>query len=310
MMDTTELGHGITCIDTGYTRPQMTACFLMQQAEAAAFIETGVSRNVAGLLELLDSRGIAREAVEYIMPTHVHLDHAGGAGALMQALPNARLVMHPRGARHMIDPSRLAEGVKAVYGEQEFAELFGELIAVDEERVIIAEDGFTLDFHGRRLEFADTPGHALHHYCIVDGLSNGIFTGDTMGLSYPQLRGDGQFAFPTTTPVQFDPDAMHASIDRLVDYKPACLYLTHFGRVDEVDAHVQQLHEDIDRFVQMVNEQSGSGTDGDKLSAALGQYLLERAQSSGCSLPKPDIHALLAPDVDLNTQGLMCWKGC
>jgi len=307
MLDTFDVGHGITCIDTGYTRPEMTACYLMEQGGAAAFIETGVNRNVAGLLEILDSKGIAREAVKYIMPTHVHLDHAGGSGALMNALPNARLVMHPRGARHMIDPSKLAEGVKAVYGEEYFTDLFGVLMPVDERRVIVADDGFVLDFEGRKLEFLDTPGHARHHYCIVDEVSGGIFTGDTMGLSYPKLRENGYFAFPTTTPVQFDPQAMHASIDRIMQYRPDCLYLTHFGRIDEVESHVEQLHRDVDRFVEIVKLQSQSGIDESELISALGQYLLQRAQLVGCELPPPDIDELLAPDVKLNAQGLLHW---
>ncbi|MCW8962328.1 MAG: MBL fold metallo-hydrolase [Gammaproteobacteria bacterium] len=307
MLDTFDVGHGITCIDTGYTRPEMTACYLMQQGGAAAFIETGVNRNVAGLLEILDSKGIAREAVNYIMPTHVHLDHAGGSGALMNALPNAQLIMHPRGARHMIDPSKLAEGVKAVYGEEYFTDLFGVLMPVDEGRVIVADDGFVLDFEGRKLEFLDTPGHARHHYCVVDELSGGIFTGDTMGLSYPQLRENGYFAFPTTTPVQFDPQAMHASIDRITQYQPDCLYLTHFGRIDEVESHVEQLHRDVDQLVEIVKRQSQSGIDESELISAIGQYLLERAQLAGCELPPPDIEELLAPDVKLNVQGLLHW---
>lgn len=307
MLKTWDIGHGITCIDTGYTRPKMTACYLMEQDGAAAFIETGVHRNVAGLLDVLDNKGIARESVEYVMPTHVHLDHAGGVGALMGALPNAQLVIHPRGARHMIDPSVLVASAVAVYGKEQFARLYGELIPVEAERVMIADHDFVLDFEGRKLRFIDTPGHARHHYCILDEASNGVFTGDAMGLSYPELRSGQHFSFPATTPVQFDPESMHASIEKIMQHQPGCLYLTHFGRVDQVDCHVEQLHQDIDKFTDIVGAQAQPCIEENELMLALGQYLLERVKRAGCGLPQSDIQELLAVDIKLNAQGLLHW---
>lgn len=307
MLDSHELGAGISCIDTGYTRPQMTACYLMEQGGAVALIETGVNNNVPGLLEWLDHRGISKEQVRYIMPTHVHLDHAGGAGALMQALPGARLVMHPRGARHMIDPARLIQGSIAVYGEEKFHALYGELLPVDEQRVIIAEDGFVLDFNGRELLFLDTPGHARHHYCVVDSVSNGIFTGDTMGLSYPDLQCEQHFTFPTTTPVQFDPDALHASIDRLMEYRPARFYLTHFGAIDHVISHVAQLHQDIDVFAQKARACVHSDDSEAKLRQELADYLYKRTGVCGCVSDRSRFDEIMQMDIELNMQGLLQW---
>ncbi len=225
-----QMPSSITCVDTGYFRPRLAACYLIEQGDQAAFVDTGTSRTTPRLLELLRIRSIVPESVAYVMPTHVHLDHAGGAGALMSQLPNAKLVVHPRGARHMIDPSKLIAGAKAVYGDAAFRERFGEIIAVPEERVVIANDGFTLDLNGRSLLFLDTPGHARHHYSIFDGISKGFFTGDVFGLSYREFdTAAGAFIFPTTTPVQFDPDAWHASLDRLLSYAPELMFLTHFG---------------------------------------------------------------------------------
>ena len=299
-----DLGHGITCIDTGYTRPQMTACYLMEQGGHAAIIETGVNHNVAGLLDLLDSKNIARQDVDYIMPTHVHLDHAGGVGALMQALPNAQLVIHPYGARHMIDPSKLVAGASAVYGEDKFTSLYGELIPVDKDRVIEAAEGFTLDFHGRQLEFIDTPGHARHHYCIVDKASGGIFTGDTMGLGYAELNGDHPLVFPTTTPVQFDPEALHISVDRIMSYKPQWLYLTHFGRVGDTEVIARQLHEDINSFVSIARE---TGGDEKALEGRLMAHMLGRVADNGCTLDRETVGQLLQGDITLNAQGISIW---
>ena len=307
MLDSHELGEGISCIDTGYTRPQMTACYVMQQGDAVALVETGVNSNVPGLLEILESRGIRKAQVQYILPTHVHLDHAGGAGALMQALPNARLVMHPRGARHMIDPARLIQGSIAVYGEEKFHALYGELLPVDEQRVIVAEDGFTLELNGRQLLFLDTPGHARHHYCIVDSQSNGIFTGDTMGLSYPALQCRQHFAFPTTTPVQFDPQALHASIDRLMQYQPSRLYLTHFGAIDDVTSHVAQLHQDIDVFAEKARACVIADNSEEVLRQELADYLYKRTGVCGCVGDRTRFDEIMQMDIELNMQGLLQW---
>src|SRR5262249_7769502 len=156
-----------------------------------------------------------------VLLTHVHLDHAGGAGLLLQSLPNARAVIHPRGARHLIDPAKLIAGSIEVYGEQKFRELYGDIVPISQERVWIAEDGLRVTLGGsRELELIHTPGHALHHYCIVDRAAQAIFSGDTFGVSYREFdTARGEFIFPTTTPVHFDPVALHGSVDRLMSYR-------------------------------------------------------------------------------------------
>jgi len=303
-LNTVKLDHGITCVDTGYTRPKMTACYLMEQGGGAAIIETGVNNNVPGLLDLIDSKGIAREDVDYIMPTHVHLDHAGGVGALMQALPNARLVIHPYGARHMIDPSKLIAGASAVYGEDKFAAMYGELLPVDKDRVVEAPDDFVLDFRGRELKFIDTAGHARHHYCIVDKVSDGIFTGDTMGLGYPEFNNGQPLVFPTTTPVQFDPVALRASVERIMTYEPQWLYLTHFGRVGETHSVASQLKTDINEFVDIAEE---VGSDIEALENRLMTYMQNRVEDHGSTLDKETVRVLLQGDITLNAQGIAIW---
>lgn len=211
------LPDGITCIDTGYYRDELAACYLIEHAGRAAFVDTGTQPAVPRLLQLLENRKLPLDAVDYIIPTHVHLDHAGGAGELMRRMPNAKLVIHPRGARHMIDPSVLEVSAMSVYGEADFKNMFGELIPVPEERIISAPDNFELDFNGRRLLIRDTPGHARHHFCIYDELSGGFFAGDTFGISYRELDTDvGAFILPTTTPVQFEPEAWLSSLDMLM----------------------------------------------------------------------------------------------
>ncbi len=244
-----------------------------------------------------------------MLVTHVHLDHAGAAGALLQACPNARLVVHPRGARHMVDPDKLVQGSIAVYGERVFRALYGDIVPAPAERVIEAGEGFELDFRGRRLGFLDTPGHARHHICVFDEASRGVFSGDTFGISYREFDVDGRpFVFPTTTPVQFEPEALHASIDRLMSLQPCAAYLTHYGRVTDLEPMAASMHVLIDEFVRLARASPGTGEARQAwIKREMGALLLARLRDHGCRLDEADSRALLANDMELNAQGLAVW---
>lgn len=306
---TDDYGHGIHALDAGYLRPGLAAVHLMLQAGHAAIIDTGTNQSVPRILDALGRLGVPPAAVDYVILTHVHLDHAGAAGALLSACPNARLLVHPRGARHMIDPQKLVQGSIAVYGEALFRRLYGEIVAAPAERVIEAGEGFSVDFRGRRLSFLDTPGHARHHVCIHDSLSGGVFTGDSFGISYRDFDVDGRaFIFPTTTPVQFEPEAMHASVDRIVALQPAAAFLTHYGRVTEVAGLAADLHARIDALVAVARGVHGSGQERlAQIQTAVGATLLDDLRSHGCRLEEDRCRALLANDVELNAQGLLVW---
>ena len=236
------LNHGIHLIDTGFHRPNFDASYLIVEAGRAAFIDTGTNHSVPRLLAALDAAGLARDAVDYVIATHVHLDHAGGAGLLMQQLPGATLVVHPHGAPHLIDPLRLMNGARAVYGDAEVARSYGELVPVPAARVQRSEDGMTIRLAGRPLRFLDTPGHARHHHCIWDERSAGFFTGDTFGISYREFDTPaGAWLVPTTTPVQFEPEPMRRSVQRMLEYQPQWLYPTHYGRIGGSAEEVQRL---------------------------------------------------------------------
>ena len=246
----TPLGHGIWAIDTGYQRPKFDAAYLIVEQGRAAFVDSGTSHSVPRLLDALDATGVSRDAVDWVIPTHVHLDHAGGVGALMEALPSARMVVHPRGARHLINPTVLLAGARAVYGEEEVQRAYGTVVPVEAARVLESADGMVIALADRPLKFLDTPGHARHHHCIWDERSRGFFAGDTFGLSYREFDTDaGIWLLPTTTPVQFDPVALRASVERLLAEQPACMYLTHYGRVPAIGAErltdVQRLGRDL-----------------------------------------------------------------
>ncbi len=303
-----DYGTGISAVDTGFFRPNFDASYLVVESGRAAFIDVGTNHSVPRLLDALAQKKISVDAVDYVILTHVHLDHAGGAGSLMQKLPNARAVIHPRGARHMIDPSQLVAGATAVYGAEEIQRSYGTLVPIDAARVDTAGDNYVIDLAGRKLLCIDAPGHARHHMTIYDEKSRAFFTGDTFGLSYREFDTDqGAFILPTSTPVQFEPDALHASIDRMVGFQPTQMFLTHFGCVTEVTKLAADLHEQIDAMVDIVRAHA---TDADRhttITRDLAELYISRAKSHGCTFDDAKIRELLSMDIELNAQGLEVW---
>jgi glyoxylase-like metal-dependent hydrolase (beta-lactamase superfamily II) len=300
---------GISTVDTHFLRPQLAASHLIVQDQRAALIDVGTNFSVPSLLEALKNQQIPIENVDYVIVTHVHLDHAGGAGKLLQALPNARLVVHPRGARHMIDPSKLVAGATAVYGEAEMNKSYGVIQPIAVERVIEAADGAIVSLAGRSLVFLDTPGHAKHHFCIYDERSNSFFTGDTFGISYREFDSPkGFFIFATATPVQFDPNAMHNSINRLLSYHPKQMFLTHFGKIDQVGIAADKLHASIDNLVVLMESVSDAGEKRHELLVEqMMSAFLQEIHDLGCPISDEAASKILAMDVELNAQGLEVW---
>lgn len=303
-MDTT----GIHTIDTAFQRDHFDAAYLIVEQGRGAFIDTGTNHAVPRLLRAARDAGVAPDDIDWVLVTHAHLDHAGGAGELMAQLPNARLVAHPRAAPHLIDPSRLIAGATAVYGEAEMARSYGRIRPVPEARVIIAEDGHALELAGRRLQCIDTPGHARHHYCVWDERSRSWFTGDTFGLSYREMDGPhGPFILPTSSPVQFEPEALKTSIARLLAYRPQAMYLTHYGRVEEPDRLAAELFEQIDAMCTLARQCDGKPDRHRAMVAGLTALYLERARLLRGPLDDAGVTRVLEMDIELNAQGLACW---
>ena len=303
-----EYEGGVTAIDSGMVRPQMAACFLLETGSAVAIIETGNAASPDHIFKVLQSRGRQPEEISHVIVTHVHLDHAGGAGTLMQRLPQAQLLAHPYAARHLVDPSKLEASARAVYGDAKFDEMYGTLVPVPEERMQIMEDGDEVHVGGRRLEFMDAPGHARHHFTIWDEQTGGWFTGDTFGLSYRELDTvNGAFIFPTTTPIQFDPPSLLESIGRMMEKDPACMYLTHFGRVRDVGRLARELSEEVRGYAALGERFALAGDRTRKIEEAMMDGLFERARAHGVSLGEDALRELFLGDVILNTQGIEFW---
>ena len=301
-------GPGIYAVDTGFHRDDFDAAYLVVEDGRAAFIDTGTNFAVPRLLGLLDALGLARDAVDLVIPTHVHLDHAGGVGLLMRELPRATVWVHPRGARHMIDPSQLYQGALAVYGADEMARSYGTLVGVPAERVRESADDGTVHLAGRALAFAHTPGHARHHHCIWDERSRGWFTGDTFGLSYREFdSANGAWIMPTSTPVQFEPELLRASVERLLAREPDAMYLTHFGRVGDVQRLGRVLLDLLDGMVDIGRASTpGPGRHAQLMAAQLDLFAASLA-AHGCTLPRDRLASLLAMDLELNAQGMAIW---
>lgn len=304
-----DYGNGIHAFDAGYVRHMLAAIHLVVDGGRAAFVDTGSNSSLPHALAALEAVGLTAEAVDYVILTHIHLDHAGGAGAMMRAFPHARLVVHPRGARHMIDPTKLMAATEEVYGRDTARALYGELLPIAAARVIEADDGMAIALGGRQLACYDSPGHAKHHLFIHDQTANGIFTGDTFGISYRELDVAGRpFLFPSMTPVQFDPVAMRASVGRMLDLEPEAVYLTHYSRLAPPRPLAEEMLRRMDECDRLARRAAAEG--GDMVAAirtAITSYLLDEARRHGTSLSEAEILALWRLDLDLNAQGLAVW---
>jgi glyoxylase-like metal-dependent hydrolase (beta-lactamase superfamily II) len=301
----TSFADGITAVDTEYVRPQMDASHIVVAGGRAAIVDTGPNTAVPLILAALGKLGLAPDAVELLFLTHVHLDHAGGAGALMQALPNAVCVLHPRGAPHMINPAKLIAGTRAVYGDELYAKLYGDILPIAPGRLAVTADGQRFELAGRVFECVHTPGHALHHQAIVDHGATSIFTGDTFGLSYREFdTARGPWITPTTTPTQFDPAQLKSSIVRLMQFKPRKLYLTHYSEVGDCPRLANDMYDAIDDFVTIARR---SGGDERRMKFELRQRAHESLAEHGCKLAPDAIDAILTKDFELNAAGLAHW---
>jgi len=300
------LGHGIYCVDAAHMRNELVSIYILRQGDEVAIIDTGTQYSLDNVLTTLTELEIHRSQIKYVIPTHIHLDHAGGAGVMMEVFDQAQLIIHPRGARHMIDPAKLIEGSIGVYGEALFRKLYGDIRPIDEARIEIAadQDRYTLD--RRELLFIDTPGHARHHFCIYDDQSRGFFTGDSFGLCYAPLKHHAWGLIPTSSPVQFDPQALTNTINRLLSYHPEQMFLTHFGAIDHPVQRSSGLKHWIDDYVALAESVNPVDADSEQqLLDKMRDMIFERLADAG--LGEDTLKDILEMDIELNVRGLAIW---
>jgi hydroxyacylglutathione hydrolase len=304
-----DYGDGISAVDSGYIRPLLDAVHLVVEGDRAAIVDTGTNFSVPGVLEALAARGIGPEQVDFVILTHVHLDHAGGAGLFMQRCPNAVVTVHPRGARHMTDPTRLVAGTIGVYGAARTRAMYGEIVPVPAARILETPDGASIKLNGRELTFHETFGHARHHVAIRDSRSGDVFGGDTFGLTYPELDWQGrQFAFATSSPVQFDPAPYHRSLDLIARLARQAVYVTHFGQVRDLAARAAALHRQVDALAALALAVKDEGARRRELLwTGVRDLLLDEVRRYGAPFTADEVMAAYGQDVDLNADGLIAW---
>ena len=305
---THEPAMSMTVIDSGYMDLERhTAAYLVCDEGRAAFVETNTNRAVPRFIEALEAKGLGPDVVDYVIITHVHLDHAGGASALMDLCPNATLVAHPRAAPHIIDPSRLVASSKKVYGEEVFQRIYGDIRPVAEDRVRIMQDRDRLAFGSRELTFIDTRGHANHHFVIHDSKTHGVFTGDAFGIAYPDLQAHGLLVFPSATPTDFDAEEAKRSLDLIVGTGAERVYLTHYGERHDLEAMAAMLHEQLDTYKAVVDELFSMDLEDEALDEAVDVRVRASFESllRGSPLESDSaVRSLIENDIELNGKGL------
>ncbi|TGM59134.1 MBL fold metallo-hydrolase [Leptospira vanthielii] len=297
----------VQTIDTEYANIHLVAsAYLLEEEGRGVVVETNTTHAIPKILKAMELHGVKPPNLDYVIVTHVHLDHAGGAWALLEACPNAILLAHPKTAKHLIDPSLLIKSATSVYGKENFDSLYGEIKPIPKEKIRVMEDGEWLEWKGHSFQFLYTKGHANHHFCIYDRKTNGIYTGDSFGISYPQLENGKRFIFPTTTPTDFDFAEAIRSLDRILDTGAEVAYLTHFGPIRDLKKNAEDLKEGL-TLCQEAISQLEAVTKEDRLSfmeSKVETMIQTLARKHSITLTDSD-WKLLRLDVNLNAQGLV-----
>ena len=308
-MPATSGDHSVSTIDCRYMGiEKRAAAYLLIEGGRAAFVDNNTPHAVPLLLETLQGAGLTPEQVDFLIVTHVHLDHAGGTGALLRQCPNATVLAHPRAARHLIDPARLIAGAKAVYGEETFAHLYGVIDAIPEARVRSMEDNEELAWRGRLLRFLHVRGHANHHFCIYDSGSNAVFSGDAFGIGRSaELRPGPPFLIAATAPTEFEPALAVESVRRIVATGAEAVYVSHFGRFGDMKDSAEQLIQCIHQLDEIVEEAVARKLEGEALDRFCAEQtaaaLAEQLRICGVADFDADWR-FIENDVGLNAMGL------
>jgi glyoxylase-like metal-dependent hydrolase (beta-lactamase superfamily II) len=273
-----QIAPGIRQLDTligGWD--QLTAGFLVEGPQPA-LVETGARTSVDTVRETLGAAGLGPHDLRWLVLTHIHLDHAGGIGDLAAAFPNATVVVHERGARHLADPTKLIDSAARVYGPL-LDSLYGRMVAVPQDRLVAAGDGYRIDVgNGRVLTLIDSPGHAKHHHAVLDEHTGTLLVGDAVGVRLPDVG----VLRPAVPPPDFDLELAVASLHRFAELRPTQVVLTHYGPVPDalgtLDEAERLLHEWVAVAEQVMRESEEAGVDD--IAAALAARFAESPEQA------------------------------
>jgi glyoxylase-like metal-dependent hydrolase (beta-lactamase superfamily II) len=305
--DTVPLGHEVFQIDTrmaGYDG--ITAGYLIR-GDRPCLVETGTAPSAPVVRDALAGLGVGPGDLATVVVTHIHLDHAGGAGDIAAMFPAAQIVVHRRGARHLADPSRLMAGARMVYGDA-LERLFGVLAPVPADRIVALDDVGTIELGGgRRLDSHYSPGHAKHHVGLLDSDTGDLYVGDAAGVYLPDT-GDVR---PATPPPDFDLETALASVRKFAALRPSRLLFSHYGPVDRVGEVLDRSVEEIIVWVEETRRARrvlGAGLDLDHAVAMVRDRTMDRYAATS-----PDADPVLAEKFERvssaagNVEGIMAW---
>ncbi|MFM1920829.1 MAG: hypothetical protein RLZZ303_2463 [Candidatus Hydrogenedentota bacterium] len=297
----------VRLVDMHYIAPERAASYVLIEGRRAAIIDN-TNQAIPHLQAELASHGLSFEHVDYLIITHVHLDHAGGLGRLTQLCPNATVLAHPKAARHAINPERLVAGSRALYGDEMFQQLYGDVLPVPADRVRSMEDGEELRWGDRTLRFEYALGHATHHFVIYDDKSEGVFTGDVLGMGRSSyMRPGPSFCHCVTAPPDFDPAAAKVSAQRLVESGAKWAFIAHFGAFDNLPRCAAQLNASLDRMQAIIIEAAASGLEDGELNGfcieRVGEAMDRHLEEVGAAGIPGDREAM-DPDQFMNGLGL------
>lgn len=242
------LAPGLDYLDLEFLgRPEIIATAVLQDAAGVALVDPGPSTTLPNLRRALARKGIAVADIRQLLLTHIHLDHAGATGTLLRENPAIEVLVHQRGAPHLVDPTKLLASAARLYGD-EMESLWGEVLPVPADRVRALQGGERVAAGGRELHVAYTPGHALHHISYFVPSARLAFVGDVAGVR----RGAGIYIMPPTPPPDIDLEAWRGSVDSILAWDPDTLFVTHFGPFHGVRLHFQQLIERLDDWSGIV----------------------------------------------------------
>jgi glyoxylase-like metal-dependent hydrolase (beta-lactamase superfamily II) len=302
---TCDYKNGVYCVESGYEGGGVVSAYLLRDGNEAAIVDTCHNGALEPVKRAFSELGVKHDEVKYIFLTHVHLDHAGGAGLFAREFPEAALVVHKRGERHLVNPSRLIASASGIYGESVMKRLYGDILPVRADRITTPRDGGEFSVGGKTIVCFDTPGHALHHLAYKDVSSGAVFTGDAYGMSYAELVGpDGRCAILTTSPVQFDPHVMRISMRRIDGLANGEIYPTHFGRLSTGGGVSDSLYRQLDLYVEAAELARG---DIASIRTRLREIFREEASSQNCPCLASNFGRVTVTALELNAQGLAMW---
>ena len=301
--------NGIITIDGYYVVPKRAAVYLVVDDDEAAFIDNATRHSVPLLLKALANAGISPDQVRYLIVTHVHLDHCGGTAELAKHCPNATILAHPRATRHIIDPTKLVEAARPIYGDQYFEQVFGVIEPVAAERVQELGDGETRGLGNRSFAFLHTPGHAKHHLSVHDRKANVVFSGDAFGLAHLALQhGARPYLGYVASPPDYTAEEAKESVRRILECNAEAVYVTHFGKVTGLKDAADQLYRTLDKYAVLVDEAVASGYDGAKLLEFCSERALviteDELRASGLDPNDTEVYYWATLEHSITSQGI------